>query len=452
MQAMMVINKASNRIINSLKKEVDIAPLVVFRLLFASIMLISIIRFISYNWIEELYINASYHFNFIGFEFVKFPGELGIYILFSILIISLLFILFGYYYHISMAIFFIVFTYIELIEKSLYLNHYYFISVCSFLLIFLPLSGHFSLDEKIRKKSYTIVNNWHILTIKVLISIVYFYAGIAKLNYDWLFEAMPLKLWLPYNSHILLVGKYLEYEITAYIFSWFGALYDLTIWAFLFWDKTRRYAYFFVIVFHLSTAILFQIGMFPYIMTLLPLIFFSEQIHIKILNKIKSYFNYATKNISTKLPNIFNNKIFISIIMLFFTFQFLFPLRSKFYTNDIFWTEQGYRFSWRVMLVEKTGWVNYKLIDKENNIIKNIDPIYELIDVQVKQMAFQPDMIIQYAKHLAEIHYKNYGTMPEVYVNSYVSINGSGSKKYFKSDINLVKADYNNISDYLEER
>lgn len=437
---------------NYLQNEVNVAPLIVFRILFAIIMLISLIRFISYNWIYELYIKPTYHFNFIGFEFVQYPGEFGIYLLFSILILSLIFILIGYFYHTAVSIFFIVFTYIELIDKSLYLNHYYFISILSFLMIFLPLSANFSIDSVKKKYQVNIVSNWQILVLKVLLSIVYFYAGIAKLNSDWLFNAMPLKLWLPSSSDLIIFGPILELELTAYIFSWFGAIYDLTIWIFLLWDRSRKYAYVFVIVFHVSTSILFQIGMFPYIMTLLTLIFFSESIHIKLLDKLKNLIRF-NKNHSIKvLPKFYNTMILKLIILLFFIFQFIFPFRYLIYTNDIFWTEEGYRFSWRVMLMEKTGWVNYKIVDEKNNITRNIDPIYYLTDIQVKQMSFQPDMIIQFAKYIANEYKSETKIIPKIYVDSYVSLNGSGSKRYFKKNIDLNIIDYSDIDRYLEER
>jgi len=445
---MMVINK----IINYLNKEVDIAPLIIFRILFSIIMLISIIRFISNNWIEELYVIPNYHFNFIGFEFIQYPGEFIIYLMFSILILSLIFILFGYLYHFSITIFFLIFTYIELIDKSLYLNHYYFISILTFLMIFLPLSSKFSVDSIRNKSQVNKVSNWHIIVLKILLSIVYFYAGIAKLNQEWLFDAMPLKLWLPASSELFLVGHLLKYDFTAYLFSWFGAIYDLTIWIFLFWDKSRKYAYFFVVVFHISTSILFQIGMFPYIMTILTLIFFSENFHKNILNKLTSLINFKYNFKIKTLSKYYNYNINKILIIIFFGFQLIFPFRYLYFTNDIFWTEESYRFSWRVMLMEKTGWVNYKLVDEKNNIIKYIDPIYELSDIQVKQMSFQPDMIIQYAKHLANNYKISHNTTPKIYVDSYVSLNGSGSKKYFKNDVDLNSINYSNISKYLEKR
>src|SRR5690606_22712826 len=97
----------------------------------------------------------------------------------------------------------------------------------------------------LKQGEYSTIPNWTILIFKVQVAIVYVFAGLAKLNYEWLIEAMPLAIWLPANSHLPVIGNLLELKITAYIFSWFGAFYDLTIVFFLIYKKTRYIAYFF---------------------------------------------------------------------------------------------------------------------------------------------------------------------------------------------------------------
>ena len=83
--------------------------------------------------------------------------------------------------------------------------------------------------------------------------LVYVFAGIAKLNADWLFEAMPLAIWLPAQDQLPFVGSLFQYKATAYAFSWAGAIYDLTIPFFLLFGRTRWMAYAAVVVFHLLT-------------------------------------------------------------------------------------------------------------------------------------------------------------------------------------------------------
>ena len=139
-------------------------------------------------------------------------------------------------------------------DKSTYLNHYYFISCLSFLMIWLPANRYFSLDTKYNPKlKLNQVPNWTVDAIKALLFIVYFYAGLAKLNSDWLVKAMPLKIWLPSKYDLPLLGNLMQQEWMHYAFSWSGALYDLAIPFLLLWRRTRFLAFILVVVFHVLT-------------------------------------------------------------------------------------------------------------------------------------------------------------------------------------------------------
>ncbi len=66
------------------------------------------------------------------------------------------------------------------------------------MMIFLPANVYFSADA-LRKPSLRLVYvpRFTIDTIKIIIGILYVYAGLAKINSDWLLEAQPLRTWLP---------------------------------------------------------------------------------------------------------------------------------------------------------------------------------------------------------------------------------------------------------------
>jgi len=180
-------------------------------------------------------------------------------------------------------------------DKTTYLNHYYFISVLSFLMIFLPAQAYFSLDAaRNSKKAFQYVPAWTINSLKLVVGIVYVYAGLAKLNSDWLLKAMPLKIWLPSKFDIPLIGNLLSQEWMQYAFSWSGAVYDLAIPFLLLYRKTRPYAFVLVVIFHVLTRVLFPIGMFPYIMIIATLIFFDAQLHRKIIGGVARIFKLNT--------------------------------------------------------------------------------------------------------------------------------------------------------------
>ncbi|MFT4968618.1 MAG: hypothetical protein ACI9O4_000348 [Chitinophagales bacterium] len=411
---------------------VGIAPLATFRIAFGILMLISTIRFWYMGWIEQLYCNPTFFFKYYGFHWIPAPSETAIYAVFILLILSCICISLGLFYRFSILTFFLLFTYTELIDASNYLNHYYFISIIAFLLIFLPANKYFALDNFILNNRQDKVAAWQINIIKLQLGILYFYAGLAKLNSTWLFEALPLKIWLPSKVHLPVIGQWLSYNATAYLFSWGGALFDLSIFFLLIYQGTRVYAYGMVIVFHLLTWYLFPIGMFSFVMIASTLIFFSENSHRKIYEFVS-----ATAAIPQTPSHFKLNKFSLVTLTFYISFQLLFPFRHVLYTDNLFWTEQGYRFSWRVMLMEKVGYATFTVKDRTGKIELVDNSIY-LSPFQEKMMSTQADFIIQYANFLKTEYEQKGFKIPEIYADIFVSLNGAGSRRFIHPAVDLA--------------
>lgn len=426
--------------IKSLKKyllnEKSIAPLVVFRIAFGVLMLASITRFIYKGWVHSMYIMPKVYFPFYGFEWVKPLSPEGMYIIFGLMLVACIGIILGAFYRLSTVLFFLLFTYVELIDKTNYLNHYYFISLVSFILIFIPAHKSFSIDNiRLKKQDSTSAPAFYLLLLQLQMFVVYFFAGIAKLNYDWLFEAQPLKIWLPAFSHYPVIGSFMEKEWVAYLFCWFGCIYDLSIGFFLFNRRTVNIAYVFVIIFHAATALFFNIGMFPYIMMTITIVFFKEEFHEKIINSLIKITGYKLNNTNTAYTPL--NPYLLNFFVLYFVIQFVVPFRYALYPGKLFWTEQGYRFSWRVMLMEKAGTAFFFVKDEKSGRESEVDNKKYLTFLQEKMMATQPDMMVDYAKFLKEEYKKMGFTNPTVRAQSYVTLNGSGSREFINSTIDL---------------
>ncbi|WP_104734264.1 HTTM domain-containing protein [Hanstruepera ponticola] len=429
-------------------QQIDAAPLAVFRVLFGVMMIFSIIRFWANGWIEKLYLEPKFHFSFYGFEWVKPLGNYT-YLLFIICGLAALFVALGLKYRVAIITFFLSFTYIELMDKTTYLNHYYFISLLSFLMIFLPANAYFSLDSYFKKRSYSKVPKWTIDSIKLLLGIVYFYAGLAKVNSDWLFKAMPLKIWLPSKYDLPFIGEnFMQQEWFHFAMSWSGMIYDLSIPFLLLYKRTRLVAFVLVVFFHVFTRVLFPIGMFPFIMIVSTLIFFDAKFHHKVIyviKKITSMLLPRTQSSGLTTMAIMENfnvkrqKIVLSIIGVFFVIQLLFPFRYLAYPGELFWTEEGYRFSWRVMLMEKMGYTTFTIKNAETGKQFVVDNSDFLTAFQEKQMSFQPDFILEYAHYLGD-HFSAQGHKNvQVFAESYVALNGRLSQPFIDSTVDLYK-------------
>ena len=426
-----------------LNKTTGASPLIIFRIGFGIMMCFGMIRFWLKGWIETIYIQPNFHFSYFGFEWVKPLGNFT-YILFVICGLASIFIALGFKYRIAIITFFLSFTYIELMDKTIYLNHYYFISMMSFLMIFLPLNTSFSLDSYLNKKSYNLVPNWTIDAIKIMLTIVYLYAGLAKINSDWLLKAMPLKIWLPSKYDLPFLGENLmQQNWFHYAMSWSGMFYDLLIPFLLFYKRTRVIAFILVVFFHVFTRVLFPIGMFPYVMIISTLIFFDSNFHKKIISILRMMLHPLLKLKNEIVVNEVypssNRKLYLTIVFLFLSTQLLFPFRYLTYPGELFWTEEGYRFSWRVMLVEKIGYTNFKIVDAETNNFFYVNNQDFLTPLQEKQMSFQPDFILEYAHYLGD-HYTEQGYQNiQVFAESYVALNGRLSQAFIDKNIDLYK-------------
>lgn len=423
-------------------ESVSIAPLVVFRILAGSLMALGGIRFLLSGWIQKLYIEPDFFFKFYGFEWVIVPeSPWMLYGLHIIIVLSAIGIALGWKYRFSAVIFFLSFSYAEFMDATNYLNHYYLVILVAFLMIFLPANRKFSIDALLNPSIKTdSIPRLYIDLLKWQIGIVYFFAGLAKVNWDWLFHAMPLAVWLPARVDTPLLGVLFEQPWAPFLFSWFGAAYDLFIILLLTNRKLWKLGYLLVIIFHLMTRVLFNIGMFPYIMICFTTIFIPVPYHEKLLawgSKRLSKYNHffqsgKKKSITNKSWNSLTPSLsarwMLPFLILYFSIQIIAPLRHLFYPGSVHWNEEGYRWSWRVMVLEKSGTAIFTVEDPKSGRKFEVENNQFLTEYQEKQMAFQPDFILQFAHFLKDYYAEVLDSETlQVSVMSKVSVNGRKS-------------------------
>ena len=118
--------------------------------------------------------------------------------------------------------------------------------------------------------------------LQAMVFIIYFIAGINKLNTYWLIDLQPMKHILEIKAEITnnLVFKK---ETIIMLACYSGLLFDLFIGFLLFWKKTRFFGLILALTFHLSNHYLFsdvgEIGIFPFIM--ITTLILSERIDCK---------------------------------------------------------------------------------------------------------------------------------------------------------------------------
>jgi hypothetical protein len=336
--------------------------------------------------------------------------------------------------------FFLLFTYAELIDKSAYLNHYYLVSLLALLLVVVPAGADLSFDSR-RPSSAAQVPRWSYWILRAQMTVVYFYAGFAKINPDWLWRAEPLGLWLSTFSDAPLIGPLFEQRFVAYAMSWGGMLYDLSVAPLLMWQRSRAWAFAAAVFFHVSVWLLFPIGIFPWVMLLGATLFFEP-------NWPRRFIRFVQRSVSphrmrwAALPSGLPGKAPAWLLMLvasYLALQVLLPLRFLLYPGWVNYSEQGFRFAWRVMLIEKAGQVEFEVVLPELGQRLKEYPRRSLTKLQFRSMSTQPDMIHQYALHLAERYQQQGYERVEVYADAWVSLNGRKSQRFIDASVDLAQ-------------
>ncbi len=413
-----------------------------FRILFGLLGLVAVVRFFARGWISELYIEPIHHFTYSGFWWVQPWPAWGMYLHFALLGLASVGVMLGYRYRLSIVAFFLLFTYVELIDRTTYLNHYYWVSLTSFLMIFLPLNRMASLDARrnptLRSDS---VPQWVIWVLMAQLAVVYLFAGIAKLNPDWLFNAQPMRIWMFNNGDVPIVGLLLKEAWTAYAMSWAGAIFDLTIIGWLLWRCSRPFAYAVLVVFHLMTWVLFPIGMFPWIMIAGTLIFFPPDWPQRLLARFRSrpHPPPPSRPMPSSPPTRLMKMGAIALLV-FALIQIAIPLRHWAYPGNVRWNEDGYLFSWRVLLTEKTGHIRFNVTDTATGEQWVEYPDNFLSPLQAERMPYQPDMILQTA-HIFADDANERGLDVEVRADSFVAFNGREAARFIDSEVDLAQVE-----------
>lgn len=414
---------------------VDIAALVYFRIAFGAIMLWEVYRYVAYERIAASYLAPDYLFTYFGFGWVQpWPGD-GIYFHFYGMGLLAVFIALGFMYRLSAVLFFLAFSYVFLLDQAQYLNHFYFVILVAFLLIFLPAHRACSIDSWLRGEGWgsSTAPAWTLWILRAQMGFVYFFAGVAKLNPDWL-QGYPLRSWLQDTGAPEALVPYLSEPSVAVGMSWGGMLLDLFIVPALLWRKTRALAFSAALAFHLMNAVLFNIGIFPWFSLAATLLFFDPDWPRRLLRLGPS--TAAAKASSPSFAP--RQKATAAFALTFVAIQVIVPLRPFIYSGNSMWTEEGHRFSWHQKLRGKNGYARFHLTDPITGESWEIDPSPMLTARQYGKMAERPYMILQFAHHLSDLATEKGFPPVEVRVTAVATLNGREMQPLIERTVDLA--------------
>ena len=422
-----------------LLRPIDAAGLALFRIGFGALLLVAVLRFFAHGWIAEYFLQPTHFFSYWGFAWVKpWPGPF-MYVHFACMGLCALGILLGYRYRASVLGFGALFAYAHLIDKTNYLNHYYLVVCLCGLMALLPLHATWSLDARRDPRlARAELPAWMLWTLRAQFAVVYVFGGVAKLKPDWLLSAQPLSIWLGRHTDVPVLGGLFATPWAAHAMSWAGALFDLAIVPLLLLRRSRPFAYVAVVAFHLLTARLFQLGMFPYIMMFGSLLFLPPSWPRRVAARL-GLVRWRAESAGEPTP-LARPRWVWPALSVYFALQLLLPLRHLLYPGSVCWTEQGYRFSWNVMLMEKNGSVDFRVVEPSTGRTFRASALDYFTRYQAKMMAPQPDMVLQ-AAHVVAADFRARGVRaPAVYVDAFASLNGRAMQRLIDPHADLARA------------
>ncbi|MGQ0793477.1 MAG: HTTM domain-containing protein [Deltaproteobacteria bacterium] len=409
---------------------IDIASIVYYRIAFGLLMFFNMAGTLIFDM--DAWANPGFRFHYPGLEWVKpLPGG-GMHAIFAALSILGLCIAAGLKYRTSAMLFALLFTYVFLTERAKYLNHYYLILLIGLLMAFIPANRQLSIDAMINPRIRSeVACAWNLLALRFQIAVVYFYAGVAKINGDWL-AGEPMGLWLG-RRDFLILDEFLKSEAGAYLFSYGGLGFDLLAAPLLVWRRARTSAFMASLIFHILNSLIFNIGIFPLLAAASTALFFTPSFPRNIIGIRKPEIR-----LDKKIQMGMTQLIVVSFISIYVAAQLCLPLRHFLYAGDVNWTGEGHEFSWRMKTLDRRAEITFLVKHRASGREWTISPEQSLTPFQYRKMAARPELILQFAANLSEEFKRKGYPDAEVFAISFASVNGRKMSPMVNPEVNLA--------------
>ncbi|MBD3581805.1 HTTM domain-containing protein [Flavobacterium selenitireducens] len=415
-------------------RPIDNAPLVVFRIFFGFLLFAESIGAILTGWVKSMFIETEFTFSHIGLEWLQpLPGN-GMYFYFATMGILGLFVMAGFRYRIALSLYSILWAGVYFMQKESYNNHYYLLLLVCLIMLCLPAHRYASIDARLNPaiKRLT-MPQWCSWAMILQMAIVYFFATVSKLTPDWV-NGTFIELLLGGTNHLPFAEDLFAQHWFHLFIAWSGMVFDFLVIPLFLWKRTRTAAFVCSIVFHIFNSIVLQIGIFPFFALSFIVFFYPPDTIRRIFLRKK-----PVADTSVALPE--QRSLLLYVFLPYFMLQILLPLRHFAIKGDVLWTEEGHRLSWRMMLRQRNGFAQFKVVDRKSGET-NYYSLHKLSEKQQHFATTKPDGIWQMA-HRIKNEYTAKGKDVSVFAIGKVAVNNSGYHQLVDPETDLAKARWN---------
>ncbi|TSM12516.1 Vitamin K-dependent gamma-carboxylase [Bagarius yarrelli] len=454
-----------HRFVCLLNRPTDPASLGIFRCLFGMLMAVDITQERGLSHLDYKYLDGAPVCRFPLFDFLEPLPMDWMYFVYLVMFLGAVGIMLGCFYRLSCLMFISTYWYIFFLDKTAWNNHSYLYGLIGFQLTLMDANRYWSIDGlRNPRKRNAHVPLWNYTLLRTQIFIVYFIAGVKKLDADWV-EGYSMK----YLAHHWLFDPFkviLPVElINLMVVHGGGLILDLTAGYLLFFDATRPVAFFFVSYFHCMNSQLFEIGMFPYTMlatsplfcytdwprrffgrfpeflwSVLPAVTLPPQPSTSCLYPSQSGSSTDTQTRHKSSKQRFRHKMAAIFTIVYIAEQFFLPYShfiTKGYNN---WTNGLYGYSWDMMVHSRSH--QHVKITYKDGVTGEIGYLNPGVFTQSRRWKDHGDMLKQYAACLSRNLPRYNISEPQIYFDIWVSINDRFQQRIFDPRVNIVKADW----------
>lgn len=382
---------------------VNNAALVTFRWIFGLLMMLESFGVFVTGWIDRVYLHPQVTFTMFTVEWPYAELSSIATPWFLLMGCASCAVMLGWHYRLSTVLLAVLWTGAYLGQKSSYNNHYYLAMLVCWIMACLPAHRRASFDAPQKVDHLVHCPAWIPFAYKIQIALVFGYAALAKLDSGWR-SGEFLSIAFEAKANMPVLGPLLSASWFPVTLASSGLIFDALIIPALWWKKTRSLAMIGLILFNLFNSVVFQIGIFPYLV-LGWTIFFWEPSTVERVFRWLPGLKTASGLSPILSPTPIGTKL---ILYAYLVIQLLLPLRHHLIAGNVAWTEEGHRMSWRMMLRTKSGYIRLRVKDPETNESWIIDLSKWLSEKQQHRVAVMPDLTYQFVQVLKD-HYGDQG-------------------------------------------
>lgn len=432
-----------NKYLAFLFKPINATLISVYRIIFGLFMIYEMVFYYQVDFTFQFMSGPQVLFPYEGLHFLKPLPIAYLKIIHVGLLASAVLITLGLFYRFAITFFFLGFTYFTFIDNTLYNNHLYLIAMIAFFMIFIRADKKYSLRSYFSKNNKKeLVPAWNQYLLIFLISLPYFFGGIAKLSSHWL--DTDLSKIIIEDSKNKFIFTILSEKIAPYFLSYGGLIYDLIIVFLLLYKRTRWLGVLLVLLFNTinGTYLFGDIGLFPWFMICSTILFFNAEKFGNFFDTLflKKHIVQEDENNLTINNYTFINKFTAIFILFFVILQILLPFRYHLFTKNPEWTGIASKFSWRMKMQSK-GITKFdmRMIDRDRGDTLNVKGRTFLSANQYSHIAENPKNFIHLAKYLEKVVEKKYKVKNPIFnADVLVSFNGRKPQYMFSPHLDLL--------------